>query len=260
MKTEKYCLILAVVTGIICVPVLGQIEPTLPEDDSLLIGRANPALAGIDNLIVTIIHPDEEPNGLVWEKLKAQINNKLNEAGIKVFTPEPGVMYKLSILPELIIRVDMLKLEQSQQYVFHIQTSLAKNIHIQTKPALRQKADVWKTEPVMQAVSAQDMPTTVTNIILEQSDTFITAYIDANPKGTRPADPNQIGISQKESARPPDTTATTKDTYVASKKSQVFHKSTCSSAKRISPENLVHYKTREDAIDDGKRPCKSCNP
>jgi hypothetical protein len=262
MKTEKYCLILIVITGILYVPALGQIEPTLPEyeDDSLLIGRANPALAGIDNLVVTIIHPDEEPNGLVWEKLKAQINNKLNEAGITVFTPEPGVMYKLPILPELIIRVDMLKLEQSQQYVFHIQTSLAKNIHIQIKPALRQKADVWKTEPVMQAVSAQDMPAAVTNIVLEQSDTFITAYIDANPKGTRPADPNQTGISQKESAMPPDTTATTKDTYVASKKSQVFHKSTCSSAKRISPENLVHYKTREDAINDGKRPCKSCNP
>ncbi len=272
MKTEKYCLILAVVTGILYVPALGQIEP---EYDSLLIGRANPALAGIDNLVITIIHPDQEPNGLIWEKLKAQINNKLNEAGIKVFSPEPGVMYKLPILPELIIRVDMLKLEQSQQlaslrsgYVFHIQTLLAKSIHIQTKPALIQKADVWKTEPVMQVASIQDMPTAVTNIVLEEINTFITAYLDANPKGTRPADPNQacselvepIGITQKQPAKPTDTAAPTKDTYVASKKSQVFHKSTCSSAKRISPENLVHYKTRQDAINDGKRPCKSCNP
>ena len=262
MKTKKYCLILAVITGILCIPTLGQIEPTLPEYeyDSLLIGWANPALAGIDNLVVTIIHPDEEPNGLVWEKLKAQINNKLNEAGIKVFSPEPGVMYKLPILPELIIRVDMLKLEQSQQYVFHIQTLLAKNIHIQTKPALRQKADVWKTKPVMQVTSIQNMPAAVTNTVLEEINTFITAYLDANPKDTTPADPNQTGISQKETARPPDTSAPTKDTYVASKKSQVFHKSTCSSAKRILSENLVHYKTRQDAINDGKRPCKNCNP
>ncbi len=260
MKTEKYCLILAVVTGILCVPALGQIELPLPEHESLLIGRANPALTGIDNLFVTIIHPDEEPNGLVWEKLKAQINNKLNEAGIKVFTPEPGVMYKLPILPELIIRVDMLKLEQSQQYVFHIQTLLAKSIHIQTKPALRQKVDVWKTEPVMQVASIQNTPATVTNIVLEQTNTFITAYHDANPKYTTPSDPNPIGISRKELARPTDAAAPTKDTYVASKKSRVFHKSTCSSAKRILPENLVHYKTRQDAIDDGKRPCKLCKP
>lgn len=262
MKTEKYCLILGVVTGILCVPALGQIELPLPEHeyDSLLIGRANPTLAGIDNLHVTIIHPEDEPNGLAWEKLKAQINNKLNKAGIKVFSPEPGVMYKLPIWPELIIRVDMLKLEQSKQYVFHIQTLLSKSIHIQTKPALRQKADVWKTKPVMQIASTQNTPAAITNIVLEEINTFITAYLDANPKGTKPADPNQIGITQKEPAKIIEAAAPIKDIYVASKKSQVFHKSTCSSAKRISPKNLVHYKTRQDAINDGKRPCKTCKP
>jgi beta-lactamase superfamily II metal-dependent hydrolase len=48
--------------------------------------------------------------------------------------------------------------------------------------------------------------------------------------------------------------------YAASKKSKVFHYIDCSSAKKISPGNLVLFKTREEAIASGRRPCKICNP
>lgn len=48
--------------------------------------------------------------------------------------------------------------------------------------------------------------------------------------------------------------------YCGSKNSDVFHLSTCASVSRISPENLVIYTSREDAIRQGKRPCKKCNP
>ena len=258
MKTKKYCLILAAVAAILCIPAPGQIEP---ETESFLIGQANPALTGIENLHLTIIHPDKGPDGLVWEKLKEQIKNKLTKAGIEVFTPEPGVMYKLPLWPELQIRVDMLELKQSRQYVFHIQTLLAKIIQVQAKPVLRQKADVWKTGPVMQAASVQDTPAAVTNAVLQQTDTFITAYFDANPKGARTdAGSNQLGISQKEPTKPSAESQAAKYKYVASKNSKVFHKPDCTWVKRIAAKNLVHYKTREDAVNDGKRPCKTCKP
>jgi|GEM_PF-4317475 len=48
--------------------------------------------------------------------------------------------------------------------------------------------------------------------------------------------------------------------YCGSKQSDVFHLSTCGSASQISPENLVIYGSREEAIQKGKRPCKKCNP
>lgn len=48
--------------------------------------------------------------------------------------------------------------------------------------------------------------------------------------------------------------------YCGSKNSDVFHLSTCGSASQISPENMVTYSSREDAINQGKRPCKKCNP
>ncbi len=48
--------------------------------------------------------------------------------------------------------------------------------------------------------------------------------------------------------------------YVASKNSQVFHKADCKSAAKISEKNLVHYSTRDEAIQAGKRPCAECSP
>ncbi len=260
MKAAKFYLILAVVTGILYVPALGQIEPPEPEYQPLLIGRANPALTGIDNLHVTIIHSNEEPNALNWEKLEDQVKNKLNKAGIKVFSPEPGVMYKLPIWPELKIRVDMLKLEQTKQYVFHIQTLLAKSTYVQVKPTIRQKADVWKTEPVMQIASIQNTPTSVTNIVLEHTDVFIDAWRAANPKGIQPVDANAIGIKPARQIKAPTEQVPTENFYIASKNSKVFHRPDCRWAKKIAPKNLVRYKTREDAVNDGKRPCKMCKP
>ena len=50
------------------------------------------------------------------------------------------------------------------------------------------------------------------------------------------------------------------DSYVAFKTSSIFHRPDCPVARTISPENLVIYKTREEALAAGKQPCKSCNP
>jgi methylphosphotriester-DNA--protein-cysteine methyltransferase len=41
---------------------------------------------------------------------------------------------------------------------------------------------------------------------------------------------------------------------------EVFHRPDCEWAKKINPQNLVGFKTREDAIKSGKRPCKVCKP
>lgn len=48
--------------------------------------------------------------------------------------------------------------------------------------------------------------------------------------------------------------------YVASKKSSVFHRPTCSSAAKIAEGNLVRYGSRDEAITAGKRPCAICKP
>jgi phosphatidylserine/phosphatidylglycerophosphate/cardiolipin synthase-like enzyme len=48
--------------------------------------------------------------------------------------------------------------------------------------------------------------------------------------------------------------------YVASKNSTVFHTPDCKWVKRIKEENKIWFKTREEALDKGYKPCKVCKP
>ena len=259
MKTKKHFLFLVVVIGILCVPVLGQIEPPLRTDGLVLLGQPNPALAGIEKLHVFIVLPDSEPNkdGLVWRELEAKVINKLNEAGIKIMV---GIAGNILNIDELRVYIDMLKFADSQQYVFHIQTSAARKIALPTQPQRYIKTNVWKTTPVMQAISLQNMPAKVTDVVLKQVEAFTYAYFAANPKIKQLAGTNDITTVAKKRGKPGTKPVVAKYEYVASKNSKVFHKPDCSSAKGISPKNLVSYNSRGEAIKTGKRPCKRCKP
>ena len=48
--------------------------------------------------------------------------------------------------------------------------------------------------------------------------------------------------------------------YVASKNSEVFHRTTCELAAKIAPKNLVTYTSRNEAVRAGKKPCSECRP
>jgi len=48
--------------------------------------------------------------------------------------------------------------------------------------------------------------------------------------------------------------------YVASRKSKIFHRADAKCVKTISPHNLIGFKSREEAIASGRRPCKACRP
>jgi competence protein ComEC len=48
--------------------------------------------------------------------------------------------------------------------------------------------------------------------------------------------------------------------YAASKKSKVFHKISCPHAETIKEDNLIFFKTLEEALATGRRGCKNCEP
>jgi len=50
--------------------------------------------------------------------------------------------------------------------------------------------------------------------------------------------------------------------YVASKKSKrfVFHRPGCQWAQRIKKDNLIRFETRNEALDSGYSPCRTCKP
>ncbi|MDI6870396.1 MAG: Ada metal-binding domain-containing protein [Bacillota bacterium] len=54
--------------------------------------------------------------------------------------------------------------------------------------------------------------------------------------------------------------AEAKQEYWASAKSNKFHYPYCQWAKKISPANLIVFKSREEALKAGYIPCKVCKP
>jgi hypothetical protein len=255
MKVGKYYLILFAVTAILCVPVFSVVEVSQRYEPMLL---ADHLLTGIDKLTVVVTQVGAEPSkdGLSQQELEIRIINKLNDCGIKITAFIAGDILNIS---ELRVGIEMLKLKDSQQYAFRIQTSLATKVSLANKPERYIKADIWWTEPAMQVVSVEGMPAKVTEVVLHQVDRFIESYLAANQPSTGVGDVKDVNNVVSV------TTATKRAwpaeyKFVASKNSDVFHRPDCSSAKRIKPENLVGYNSRADALRAGKRPCKRCKP
>jgi len=271
MKTRKHYLLLAVVAGILCVPAPGEIELPLPEDRRpILIGKANPQLAGIEQLYIELRSDTRISHvGITTlQGIHEKVERRLNKADIKIisrpFMDSRPISFLTDVKPFRLakLRIDMstLKLEDSQQYVFCIQASISREVRLARKNNFYFKADAWKTEPVMQAVSVKSMPAKVTDVVLEQVETFIHAYLAANPLGTRPPASNDIAVKPEKLTKPDEKPIVAEYKYVASKNSKVFHKPDCRSAKRILAKNLVGYNSRGEAIQAGKRPCKMCKP
>ncbi len=263
MKIKKYYLILVVFAGTLCAPALGQTESLSPEDKPFLIGRPYPTLVGINEVNIFILPSGNEPNinELNWTELETKLTNKLTKASIKL---SPGIAGNNLNISEFRVYINMLKLEELQQYVFHIQTSLSRAVYLMEQQSLAFKTDVWKAVPVMQTASIKQMPSEITNTVLEQVEAFIQAHKEANKQVGQSSN---IGTnttyspttSEKQTI-PAIKSSVAGYRYVASKNSKIFHKPNCRSTKRIKPENLVGYNNREAAIKSGKRPCKTCNP
>lgn len=50
------------------------------------------------------------------------------------------------------------------------------------------------------------------------------------------------------------------ESYIGNKNSKVFHNSSCKSVKKTADKNKVYFSSREEAVNNGYSPCKSCNP
>ncbi len=265
MKTKKYFLFLAVVTGILCVTALGQ-KPAGPNEPVLTV-RDNPALAEMQILYIVIVPPSVRPNedNLLWERLRTEVERKLVKSDTRLARMiERGYAVWPSNIPVLRVDIDILRLDDSQRYVFRIQTSLAADVFLERYPARFLKVDVWTVAETMQTASAQSEPAAITNLVLEQVETFIGAWLAANPRPGRTSDSRRRDTvpltARKERAKPAAKSAAAEYKYVASKNSRVFHRPGCSSAKRIKPKNITGYNSRNEAEKAGKRPCKRCKP
>jgi biotin carboxyl carrier protein len=263
VRSRKRLLSAVAIVVILPVCVFASYELTLPHDGEVLNNRPSPELAGITQLYVVVLSPNAEGNGFLKE-LEKEAEGKLTEAGIEVPpTIYVGARFKAAGVPELRIYVNMLKVNGSELCVFHVQSSLATRVSLAQRPEVDLSADIWRIGSELRETAAQSMQEAVKAAANEQIEAFIAAWQKANAAGavsTQSKPQVAAPTPLKEQAKPRVQAQTGEGGYVASKNSGVFHKPDCSSAKRISSENLVRYATRGEAIAAGKRPCQRCNP
>ncbi|MBL7153947.1 MAG: hypothetical protein ISS79_09535 [Phycisphaerae bacterium] len=271
MKRTTCLLTLSVLIPVLAAPARSRTN-LLEEMKPWLIAQPHPELSRISSLQVTVIPSGAiaETNSSLWKGLRTKVEQKLEQAGLKI--PDPTDVNRPAIpfdTPQFNIHIDMLKLEDARQYVFGVRTSLARPVHLvltdpnsqRFQPGPMLSADVWSRSAPMQVASSKHTLSKITQIVLGQTEAFTANWIAANPpdkKGPDAGDVAAIGPNNAASQPPDSQQAEYK--YVASKNSTVFHLPGCSSAKRIAAKNRVGYKSRNEAINAGKRPCKLCKP
>jgi len=262
MNNGRYFICAFVISALFSSFVLAD-EPPLPrEAGPVLIGKANPALTGVRTVIFRLAPAGDEPNQpTLWKKVTAEVTNQLSGSGIRWLRPRPGGAGPVDA-PDFTITVDILRLANSQLFVFRVQTSLAAWVCLKSDSSVCFKAELWKMASPIQAVSQKDISTAITAQAVKQAESFVLAHSAANQAKTSakesttdlPASAIGKKISREEKPIPAEFR------YVASKNSKVFHRPVCPSAGRISPDNLIGFTSRADAVKTGRRPCKRCKP
>lgn len=264
MKTRKYYPALLVGIGILCISALGQVDLSERGDKPVLIGKINPALSGIKKLYVIVEPADVRPSigGLVWADLQRKIEEKLKQANIEIAEGvHLGRGFRAQNIPELRVQMEMFRFAELKLYVFRVRTTLAAKAHLEEQD-LYFKADIWKSTPVLQPVPEEEMSVVVTNMILGQIDAFLGSWRAANPQDDQSADEAgrvSTTIGQRP-AEPINKPMVAKQQYVGSKNSKIFHRPDCTWVGKIKAENLRSYASREEAVEAGKRACKTCKP
>jgi hypothetical protein len=212
-----------------------------------------PVNAGLINLrkIYVSVIPDKVTQ-IDREGVEEEISRKLTESGLDILSGESAKA------PELIVRVSVLQGQGAGPCIYHIQTSFARQVYLRS-PRASLKAEIWRLDAPIAIAEANTCDMTVRDAILRHLDVFIAEWKMANEKPQAAASPAVVTpvVARPQEQKPQRSEDVE---YVASKNSKVFHRSDCSSAKRISSENVIRFVTKEEAISSGRRPCKICKP
>jgi hypothetical protein len=266
MSKKTYYLMLVVFIGFLISQVLARDDFIETIEQPMLLDSH--VLDGIGKFAVQItpVNNSFDEEAPPWNELPDKVNQKFQQAKIDIILkPISNEQPNASILPVLQIYINSLELKETEQAVFHIQTVFKTKVCLDKKPLRYIKADVWKTQPVMRAISSHHMPTRITEEVLEQVQAFIFAYNAANSKHPESMIKNTSDTVQPADVVPRQATSAVltqpiHTRFLASKNSKVFHGPECQWAQKIKSENLVIYNSREQVLNDGKRPCKLCKP
>lgn len=237
----------------------GTSEASRAVDETPLLIAGDPVLADVDRVAV-VLATRETPTveGLINAKiLKAQISQKLREAGMM------PVEENSESPQRLLVHIEGVEVPGSDQYVYRVQTALCRLVMVPGQGNRRIQVEAWRVRPVMAVAARGKAGDAIRTAVLVQTDVFIEARKTARslPDGVKDAGKDSAASGSVDP--PPNPQAVESESagpFVASKSSGVFHRPDCRWAQNISGDNRLGYKTREEAVQNGKRPCKSCKP
>lgn len=240
---------------------VGEAADMLPWEDQDVLIAADGVLADVEQLcVIAATHDTKQLEQLTDPpKLKARIEEKLREAGIR---PVPG---QTGLEPRLVAHIEGVAVPECDKYVYRIQTSLNRLVTFSNRKDVQIQAEVWQVRPVMKVVARAEAAKAMEADVLVQAEAFVGAWKAArslrklaerdaqqSPSGSEPSNQTQPSVQNLQ--------AVSGAPFVASKSSSVFHRPDCRWAQNIAADNLVGYQSREEALQAGKRPCKSCKP
>ena len=198
--------------------------------------------------------------GVSEEDIRANIQRQLENAGIKV---RPARMW--GTLPgrcRLRVAVKVYRPAHQEIFVYNLKIDFLQTVTLERNPQTRIDVVTWELMWFAHG-SKSGLAQAIGQNLEVLTASFIKDYRQANPKDkdtTETRNTDNTPADTKRPTKPKSGSSTGKYEFTGSKGSDVFHKSDCRWASSISAENLVSYKTRQEAVKAGKRPCKRCNP
>jgi hypothetical protein len=232
-------------------------EPRAMPPDVLV--AADPVLEDVEQLAVVLATGQAGQIGPMIDapQLRIEVVKRLNAAGIRLVENEA------TLDPKLIVHIESIAVPGTDRCVCRVQTTLDRVVTLSGRKPMQVRAQVWRARPVMEVVEPADAGRAVPAAVLAQVEVFVAACRNAHQPLHPAKDDKPAASAANSPAAPPKVESlplVPGDMYVASKGGSVFHRPTCRLARKIAPGNLITYRSRQDALQAGLRPCKSCKP
>jgi hypothetical protein len=227
----------------------------LTADSSARLNPRQASLRGANVMTVDVVCSQYvKDTDLNEQDIGEKIVTQLQQAGVKVkpkqfWTTVPG-QCRLKVLVKVYRPSDL------KTYIYNLKISFVQTVILERIPETKIDAVTWELSWLAHG-SKNRLAEAIPENLKLMTDNFIRDYNIANPQGGESSDNIVSTTTPKGQISSP---IAARYMYVSSKNSQVFHRPNCRSAKRIKPENLVGYNSKEEVIQAGKRPCKVCKP
>ena len=223
-----------------------------------------PEVASLRGVKSMTVHTDccqsAKDIGLGEEDIRRSIQRQLEDAGIRVRPPQmwrsvPGRC-------RLNVGVKLYRPAHQETFVYNLKVDFLQTVKLEREPQTEIDVVTWELMWFAHG-SESKLGQTIGQNLKVLVASFIKDYYQANPPDKDTAksrNGNRAPTNAERRAKQNPGSSAGGYQFTGSKGSNVFHKSDCHAVSSISTENLVTYRTRQEAVKASKRPCKWCNP